>query len=253
MTSAHSVDKLRLHATVGQRADFQEAIETAAAFSSIPERIAFLSHRFLDTPYRDHPLGGGPGLPENPEIAFDELDCFTFLDLIEAMRRCHSWEDVAKTLKRIRYAAGRISYETRNHFFSGWQRNSTDWISDETATIGGPASVHVNKHMNRKPDGSAWVPGIPQQESSFDYIPSPAVDENILGQIQTGDYIGIYAVDEGLDVTHVGIFIRRYDATMLRHASSIHRKVVDEPFMDYVAGKPGILIYRPEGKKSRHD
>ena len=62
-----------------------------------------------------------------------------------------------------------------------------------------------------------------------------------------GDYIGAYAEDGGLDVTHVGLFLAGPDGPVLRNASSLSRdrQVVDTPFLDYVRSVPGIVVLRP--------
>lgn len=236
---------LRLHAPPELAAHLEHGIRTASTLHSAADRIVFLSGLLLDAPYHENPLGGGPGLPENIFVDLHGVDCFTLLDVVEAMRRCHSYEEMPDVLAQVRYSDRRISYETRNHFYSDWLRNNTLWISNMTATVGGPLTENVKKRLNRKADASAWVPGIPDRDAELDFIPSSAVNEEILGKIQSGDYIGLYAESEGLDVTHVGIFIREGGSASLRHASSVHRKVLDEAFENYVAHKPGILVYRP--------
>jgi len=69
-----------------------------------------------------------------------------------------------------------------------------------------------------------------------------------MDRLKTGDYAGIYSVTEGLDVSHVGIIIKKGDNIYLRHASSQKeiRKVVDQDFRKYIVGKPGIIILRPK-------
>ena len=57
--------------------------------------------------------------------------------------------------------------------------------------------------------------------------------------MRTGDYIGIYTPAEGLDVSHVGICIRRENRILLRHASSIAQKVIDQDFKPLYRRKAG--------------
>jgi hypothetical protein len=73
------------------------------------------------------------------------------------------------------------------------------------------------------------------------------VNAQVLSQLHTGDYIGIYTNLAGLDVTHVGIFVQTAHGPMLRNASSRkeNMKVVDSPFIDYVINTPGIVVLRP--------
>jgi hypothetical protein len=63
--------------------------------------------------------------------------------------------------------------------------------------------------------------------------------------MRTGDYVGIFTEDEGLDVTHVGIAITDGGEILFRHASSVEGKVVDEDFRLYVRAWPGIVLLRP--------
>ncbi len=66
--------------------------------------------------------------------------------------------------------------------------------------------------------------------------------------LRTGDYLGAYAEDGGLDVTHVGIFVDGPDGPLVRNASSLraNNKVVDEPLGDYLRTIPGIVVLRPK-------
>lgn len=84
-------------------------------------------------------------------------------------------------------------------------------------------------------------------DREISYIPSTAVDDNVIAHLRTGDYIGAYADQPGLDVTHVGIFVTTPSGPVFRNASSLpaDNKVVDTPFRDYVASTPGILVLRP--------
>jgi hypothetical protein len=79
------------------------------------------------------------------------------------------------------------------------------------------------------------------------HIPSEQVDADVIGRLRTGDYIGAYAQDGGLDVTHVGIFVNGPDGPVFRNAASssaIHQ-VVDTPLADYLQTIPGIVVLRP--------
>jgi hypothetical protein len=69
----------------------------------------------------------------------------------------------------------------------------------------------------------------------------------VVAALRTGDYIGAYAEDGGLDVTHVGIFVETPNGPVVRNASSLHQhsKVVDDPLSDYLRRIPGIVVLRP--------
>ena len=179
-------------------------------------------------------------------INLEGVDCFTFLDYIESMRLSSSFHEFKENVKKVRYQKGAVSFEKRNHFFTDWREFNATSVDDVTEQIGGKTVIRVKKLLNKKADGTCFLPGIQPKERFIHYIPVNAIDDLMIKRLKTGDYIGIYATDKGLDVTHVGIFIQEGDKIYLRHASSIeeYRKVIDQNFKDYIAKKPGIIVFR---------
>ncbi len=60
-------------------------------------------------------------------------------------------------------------------------------------------------------------------------------------------YVVLFVSPEmGLDVSHMGIFVRKENEDVLRHASSSQAKVVEEPFMTYLYNSHalGIILLR---------
>ena len=207
--------------------------------------IDVISAEFLDTPYRSNMLQGSATTPEKLIIDFTGLDCFTYLDYVEAARRAYSQQDFVSRLILTRYVDGIVGFTYRKHFFSDWANRPYELANDMTATIS-PDAVSVVKTLNLKADGGNYLPGLPVVQRTITYIPTEHIDRNLVRQLRTGDYIGIYTHEAGLDVTHVGFFIRTNRGPMLRNASSRaeNQKVVDSPFMEYIARTPGIIIYR---------
>ncbi|WP_241292907.1 DUF1460 domain-containing protein [Burkholderia stabilis] len=222
------------------------AIRAAQPDSATGPLIEALSREFLGTPYRGDMLKGSSTMPEQLVIDFSGLDCYTYLDYVEAARKATTKTDYASRLVPTRYVNGDISFTHRRHFFTDWAYRPQVLADDVTATI----SVHattVTKQLNRKTDGSAYLPGLPVVSRDIVHIPSEFVDDYVVSRLRTGDYIGIYAKADGLDVTHVGFFIDTPDGPMLRNASSkkANMKVVDSPFVEYVKNTPGIVVLRP--------
>lgn len=207
--------------------------------------IDVVSAQFLATPYRDHVLQGSASTPEKLIIDFTGLDCFTYLDYVEAARRSYSQQDFVNQLVLTRYVDGIVSFTHRKHFFSEWANRTYELATDITAAVS-PDSVTVVKQLNLKADGSNYLPGLPVVQRAITYIPTAHIDAALIRQLRTGDFIGIYTPLAGLDVTHVGFFIMTDRGPMLRNASSRaeNQKVVDSPFLDYVARTPGIIVYR---------
>ena len=208
-------------------------------------RIDFLSRHFLETPYQESTLRGDINTPEVFVINLEGIDCFTFLDYVESMRLSSSFNEFKENLKRVRYR-GEISFKNRNHFFTDWCEFNSDLIDDVTEQVGGKKVIRVKKILNEKEDGTLFLKGIQPRERLIHYIPANTLDDLIINALRTGDYIGIYSTEKGLDVSHVGIFIQERDKIYLRHASSLneYRKVIDQGFKDYIDEKLGIIVFR---------
>jgi hypothetical protein len=222
-----------------------ELIAGSTKIKNAGKRIAFLSKQFLGTPYKESTLIGDTTIPETLVVNTETFDCFTFLDCIEAMRLSGSFSDFREYLKRIRYKEGVIRYTRRNHFFTDWSIYNANNVQDKTKEISGKKVKTVTKILNRKDDGSHFLPGIKPFERMISYIPSEYINKTTCTRLKTGDYAGIYTDLFGLDVSHVGIIVRDGHGICFRHASSAARKVVDQDFSEYISGRPGVIILRP--------
>ena len=224
-----------------------DLLKEASLIHSPGERIGFLSGQFLDTTYQESTLTGDGHTPEVFVINLEGVDCFTFIEYMEAMRRAGSFDEFRKHLHFVRYRIGNIAYENRNHFFTDWKAFNAEFVVDVTQYIGADKTKDVSKRLNEKHDGGLFLPGVACRLREVTYIPSLFVDDEVMENLQTGDYAGIYSKEDGLDVSHVGIVIRKEDGVYLRHASSLkkYRKVLDEDFRGYLKAKAGIIVLRP--------
>ncbi len=239
--------KEQIHLGTWSKETLNDLIKEASAIKEPGERIDVLSRNFLNTKYEDSTLSGDVNTPEVFIINLGAMDCFTFIDYIEALRQAKNFSDFVSNVKKLRYRHGMVAFENRNHFFTDWKACNADSVVDVTETIGGGESKDVRKRLNEKGDGTFYLPGIPCRLREITYIQSTNVEEKVLGNVKSGDYAGIYSKKEGLDVSHVGILIRKGNAVYFRHASSLkkYRKVIDEDFREYLKAKPGIIILRP--------
>ena len=219
--------------------------------SVISQRIDFLSGQFLGIPYRKNALAGDMNTPEVFVVDLEGVDCFTFIDYIEAMRLSGSFAEFLKNLKRVRYRSGYVAFKKRNHFFTDWAEFNSDFIDDVTEKIGGNKTRKVIKMLNDRGGGKRFLPGIRPRKREIKYIPTDSFGASVFKKLRTGDYAGIYSDKQGLDVSHVGIIIKRAGSIYLRHASSekTTRRVVDEDFKEYISDRPGIVILRPKQPK----
>jgi len=209
------------------------------------ERISRISATFLGTPYEADTLIGSPDTPETLVINFNGVDCYTLLDYVQALSRSHDRASFEANLIRTRYVDDKVSYLNRRHFFSDWFADNPRNADDVTRTLS-PDAVTVVKQLNRQTNGTELVPGLGVISRRITYIPAWAITPQVLKQIQTGDYVGVYATPHTLDVTHVGIAVRHDGQLWFRNASSlsVNRKVVDAPFREYMRSKPGMIVLR---------
>ena len=224
--------------------DLNGIMKQSSKMQDVAQRIELLSGKFLNTKYEDSTLVGDITHPEELVINLDGMDCFTFIDYVEAMQLSDSYPMFIDNIKRIRYQSGQVDYRKRNHFFTDWAVYNSANIVDVTREVGGQGTRTVNKILNKKADGRPYLPGIPVKERVVHYIPSESIDDNVTGRLKTGDYIGIYTDKDGLDVSHTGVLIRKGDVVYLRHASSRkdNRRVVDEDLLAYMRDKPGLVV-----------
>ena len=222
-------------------------LSQASTIQDAGQRIEFLSGLFLGVAYSHSTLIGNRDRPEVLVVNFQAVDCFTYLDYVEAMRRSASFEEFLFQLKRVRYRDGNIGFEKRNHFFTDWKESQAGYIEDITERIGGPGTETVVKRLNDRGNGQAYIPGIPSSVRNISFIPSQRLDEAMVNRLQSGDYIGIYSPKKGIDVSHTGIVVKKADGVYLRHASASrsYRKVIDQNFRHYIQRKYGIIVFRP--------
>jgi hypothetical protein len=223
-------------------------IVKASKIKDSSERISFISRQFLGVPYQEKTLVGGMQTPEIFTINLAGVDCFTFLDYVEAMRRSKSFDDFKGSLKKIRYQSGLVDYQHRNHYFTDWIEFNADLVADVTEQIGADKTRKVIKILNGEAVAKQLLPGVARRKREINYLPSESLNEIIIKKLTTGDYVGIYTNRPDLDASHVGIAIWSGNKLLIRHASSnaLHRKVINEDFMKYVSSKPGVIILRPK-------
>ncbi|AYM43112.1 N-acetylmuramoyl-L-alanine amidase-like domain-containing protein [Mycobacteroides chelonae] len=206
---------------------------------------AAVSALFLHVPYGANTLIGSASVPEQLVVELTRVDCFTYADYVEALKRSGNRADFIAQLTQIRYRGGEISFTQRRHFFTDWAADAPANAADVTASLGAPAE-QVAKILNLKDSGGNYLPGLPTRPRTLFYIPSARVSDGVIANLHDGDYLGAYATAGGLDVTHVGIFLRTPAGPVLRNASSLraNNQVVDTPLGEYLGTVPGIVVLR---------
>ena len=120
-------------------------IFSCCSIHDISDRIDFLSQRLLGTLYRESTLIGDTVISEVLVVNLEGVDCFTFIDYIEAMRLSESFSGFMDNLKKVRYKSGSVSFENRNHFFSDWKEFNSGFVRDITEEVGGLKAKKILK------------------------------------------------------------------------------------------------------------
>ena len=216
--------------------------------------VMFYARKFLGKPYVAYTLD--QELEERLVVNTEGLDCTTYVENVMALtictkRKLTSFKDFCNVLAQVRYVGGKVAYTTRQHYF-------TYWISDNIkealiADVDLPAAplsqkrkpkvdymtTHVSsyKMLNAHRE---WLPDIKKMEqvvnaTSFSYIPKEQLKDSgkYSKYIKDGDIIGIVTNKAGLDISHVGFAVWHKGQLHLMNASSLHKKVVDEPMTLY--------------------
>lgn len=222
-----------------------DVLHSLLAESSSDPDVA--SGRFLGTPYGANTLVGSAETPEQLVVELQRVDCFTYADYVEALKRADG--DRAQfidSLIDVRYKGGVVTFANRKHFFTDWSATAPPVATDITASLS-DHTIQVEKNLNQKDSGGVFLPGLPVVARAVSYLPSASMDDDAVSRLRTGDYIGAYAEDGGLDVTHVGIFIDAPGGPVFRNASSrsSDNMVVDTPLFDYLRTVPGVVALRP--------
>jgi hypothetical protein len=107
------------------------------------------------------------------------------------------------------------------------------------------------KQLINDPAITAQIKAIEEKISAqkFYYIPTSQF-ESIEGLVKDGDIVTLTTTIPGIDVSHVGILLKKEGRIYLLHASSTAQKVVisTEPFAQYLTKSKkttGVMIARP--------
>jgi len=223
---------------------------------------------FLNTPYVAKTLDKTK--EEKLVINLHQLDCTTFAENCLALARTvKSNHPDAGTfcseLEKIRYRGGKLDgYASRLHYFCEWisDNESRGIVKAVAASMGGkPLTVNLNfmsTHPKEYPQlindqaTTAKIKEIEEKVSAqkFYFIPADQF-ESIEGLVKDGDLVTLTTSIPGIDVSHVGILLKKEGRVYLLHASSGIMKVVvgTEPFAQYLAKSKkttGVMIARPQ-------
>ncbi len=222
---------------------------------------------FLNTPYVGKTLDKTK--EEKLVINLHQLDCTTFAENCLALARTIKSDrpDAAtfcNEIEGIRYRGGKMEgYSSRLHYFC-------EWISDNevrhhvqamAARMGGISLPITLNYMSNHPKEypqlindpaiTAQIKATEEKVSAqkFYYIPTDQF-VGIENLVRDGDIVTLTTSIPGIDVSHVGILLKKEGKIYLLHASSSAQKVVvsAETFSQYLARSKkttGVMIARP--------
>lgn len=226
-------------------------LSKAAAESENTNYIIYFARLLKGIPYVAHTLEVNK--TEKLVVNLRQLDCTTYVENVFALYLCMkqkklTFQAFCHNLYTLRYRRGAgVHYASRLHYF-------TDWIADNHAKglceeVQGPVppfsavqkinvyfmSTYPEKYKMLK-DNPADIPEIAASEkrlngSIYRYIPKSAVRNTRLLRrtVRDGDIIALTTTLKGLDIQHIGFAVWHDDGLHLLNASSLRRKVVEEP------------------------
>lgn len=245
---------------------FQMAVDADLQSKPINEVVYEVGKSFLGVDYEAGTLEKG----ENEELVIHltGLDCYTLLETSLVFARSikmgkTTFEDYQQELENIRYRGGvRDEYPSRLHYFSDWiyDMNKRGIVTDITKEIGGkPYDVDVwfmsknsdkYKHLKDNPEYVEEIAEIEKEISSREYywVPEDEIAD-VEDKVRGGDLIALTTGIGGLDISHVGIAVKKEGRLHFMHAPNVGYKVqiTEVPLADYakkLKRHTGMMVLR---------
>ena len=244
--------------------------KTLSADKVRQQLLLHIARGFLGTPYVAKTLEDDS--KETLVVNLRQMDCTTYVENVLAVYECvknnkTTFADYKNYLRLIRYVGGKVSYPTRQHYFTEWiEENTKEGFVSEVKEPNPPFSAKqtlaidfMSKHIDLYPmlrNNAEMRKPIAEMErrlsgKTYRYIPKGKIKNTRLlrSTIHDGDIIAIITKKKGLDTSHIGIAVWHKDGLHLLNASQIHKKVVEEPmtlyqYMQKHPSQMGIRIVR---------
>jgi hypothetical protein len=225
----------------------ERLLSKTTSFGTAGSRIDVLSRHFVGQPYQSNPLIGSSETPEVFTVSLDSFDCVTYVETILALSLSSSVDEFIQWLRKIRYEGGRIDWERRNHYMTGWIRSNVRAGALRRPALNGIRTVAKERTLN-------VVPGLAPVRARFTCVPRPAI-RRLVPCLETGDLVFFASTRRHLDVFHCGILVRDGARILVRHASRSRGAVVEQDLNEFLKANrmAGIIVARPtrSAKRSR--
>ena len=228
-----------------------EHLSTALAEApeqSMEVRLEALTRPFVGAPYVLSPLGEGEAdaADPDPRLRLDAFDCTTFVETALALSRAPTLEALGPALDALRYR-GAPSFSTRRHLTeSAWIPDliAAGVLEDITQQVGGAHTVTstfaltAERWRRRSIARTLRLPdeAVPLGDYRLPWIPIAALASV---ELPPGTIVSLVREDVAWSptrITHQGLVVRdpRTGHTLVRHASPVAKRVVDEPLENLV-------------------
>ena len=228
-------------------------LKEATALPKDSCRTLHFAKQMLGVPYVAGTLDGNE--EEQLVIRTDALDCTTFVETVLALciadkRGEQTYGSFKKALTDVRYRDGILDgYASRLHYFSDWIRNNErmGFVKECTSetSCSQPKELwlnfmttHVDSYLPMKKD-SSLISRMDAIEKAWQGVEISFIPKNKLHlspddlKIENGDILTITTNIKGLDVVHVGFAFWKSGQLYLLHASSVAKKVIEDPLSLY--------------------
>ena len=246
-----------LWATEQDRIQVEKWLKEAASLPDDSCRTLHFAKQMLGVPYVAGTLDGNE--EEQLVVRIDALDCTTFVETVSAFciadkRGERSLEGFKKALTDVRYRDGILNgYTSRLHYFSDWIRNNEQMgfvkeCTSETACSQPKElwldfmTTHVDSYLPMKKNPEL-VKEMAAHEKNWQgtvvsYIPKENLNlSSDELKIKDGDILAMVTNIKGLDIVHVGFAFWKEGKLHLLHASSVAKKVIEDPQTQYDSSK----------------
>jgi len=217
----------------------QQLLSKIRAEPSCAQRVAILARSFIGCGYIQNPLIGSADIAEVFTVAFDRFDCVTYIETVLALAVARDPDDFGDRLRRIRYARGRIQWQSRNHYMTQWIRNNIRDGLVEPVSVPDEAMLTRERILN-------VVSGLAAERSRIRCFPKSAAPR-LESSLHSGDLIFFVSTRKHLDVFHAGILARNGGTVLMCHASRSQGAVVEQKLDDFLKANrmAGVIIARP--------
>ncbi|MCR4439071.1 MAG: DUF1460 domain-containing protein [bacterium] len=219
-----------------------EIRRVASSGWSNQQKMVYYSERFMGAPYELYCEGDGPyaRYDTRPLLNLKKLNCMTYCEIVLALTLADYYEDFFNILQHIRYRQGIMGMASRNHYtMADWLPANSWCLEDVTQRVGGSDAVPLTRTISHQRffAGKGFVDlpvVIPEREVTISYIPLARLAAH-KDSLRSGDIVALIQDRPGIFSAHMLLVIRNERGLFFRHASMSAGKVVDTPFVDYLA------------------